>query len=143
MQTDKYPLPTVDIIIEYKDGIVLIERENPPFGWALPGGFVEYHETLEAAAVREAKEETGLDIDALKQFHTYSAPDRDPRHHTIATVFIARGKGNLCASTDAKNATVFQKENLPESFAFDHKKIIEDFFALKQKESRDGRSRPL
>jgi len=143
MQTDKYPLSTVDIIIEYKDGIVLIERKNSPFGWALPGGFVEYNETLEATAIREAKEETGLDLVNLKQFHAYSAPDRDPRHHTIATVFTARGKGNLCADTDAKNATVFQKENLPESFAFDHKKIIGDFFALKQKEGPNGRSRPV
>lgn len=133
MQGEKYPLTTVDVIIEYKEGIVLIDRKNPPFGWALPGGFVEYNESLEAAAVREAKEETGLDIVNLKQFHTYSDPARDPRHHTISTVFIAQGQGAFCADTDAKNVAVFRKEKLFKSFAFDHKKIIEDFFCFKTK----------
>ena len=88
------PFPTVDIIIEYGDqGLVLIERQKPPYGWAMPGGFVEYGESLEAAAVREAKEETGLEVQLLGQLHSYSDPQRDPRHHTITTVFVALGTG--------------------------------------------------
>ena len=87
------PYVTVDIIIETLQGIVLIERSNPPYGWALPGGFVDYGESLEEAAAREAKEETNLDLVDLRQFHTYSAPGRDPRFHTITTVFIAEGQG--------------------------------------------------
>ena len=84
----KNPLPTVDIIIEVVGGIVLIERKNKPLGWALPGGFVDYGESLEQAAVREALEETGLAIRLIQQLKTYSDPNRDPRHHTLSTVFI-------------------------------------------------------
>lgn len=122
------PLPTVDIIIEINDGIVLIKRKNPPEGWALPGGFVEYGESLETAAVREAKEETGLDIQILRQFHTYSDPLRDPRFHTISTVFIAKARGVLAAGDDAEKAKIFTKLNLPEKIAFDHREILEDYF---------------
>ena len=131
----KNPFPIVDIIIEYYneknefEGIVLIERKNEPYGWAIPGGFVEYGETAENTAIREAKEETGLDIKIKKLFNVYSAPERDPRFHTITTVFIAEGHGKLKAADDAKNAKIFKKENLPEHFAFDHKKIIEQYFA--------------
>lgn len=128
MKRYKQPFVTVDIIIEYKDGIVLIKRKNPPEGWALPGGFVDYGESLESAAIREAKEETGLDIELIRQFHTYSAPDRDPRHHTITTVYIAKGKGLLKSGDDAKKAAVFKKDNLPEVIAFDHKDILNDYF---------------
>ncbi len=124
----KNPIPTVDIIIEYKNGIVLIERKNFPYGWAIPGGFVDYGESLETAAVREAKEETNLDITLLKQFHTYSAPDRDPRQHTITTVYIAAGKGRLKAKDDATNAAIFSEDNLPENIVFDHRKILLDYF---------------
>lgn len=127
----KIPLSTVDIIIEYQEGIVLIKRKNPPFGWAIPGGFVDYDESLEEAAAREAKEETNLDITKLRQFHAYSAPGRDPRGHTISCVFIAEGKGKLKAKTDAKDAAIFHKQNLPLNFAFDHKKIISDYFCFK------------
>ncbi|MFH1259274.1 MAG: NUDIX hydrolase [Elusimicrobiota bacterium] len=124
----RYPIPTADIIIEYGDGIILVDRVNPPFGWAIPGGFVEYGESLEQAARREAKEETGLELENLAQFHTYSAPDRDPRFQTISTVFTAKGKGRFRAASDAKNIGVFNPKKLPEKIVFDHKKILEDYF---------------
>ncbi|MEW6586398.1 MAG: NUDIX hydrolase, partial [Nitrospirota bacterium] len=114
------PFPTVDIIIELDQGIVLIKRKNPPEGWALPGGFVDYGESLESAAAREAKEETGLDIELVRQFHAYSDPARDPRHHTITVVFVAKAKGAVKAGDDAKDVGVFQKDSLPEPLAFDH-----------------------
>ncbi|MFH2137962.1 MAG: NUDIX hydrolase [Candidatus Omnitrophota bacterium] len=132
MKEKNNPVPTVDIIIEYENGIVLIERKNPPYGWAIPGGFVDYNESLEKAAAREAEEETSLKVSELKQMHTYSAPGRDPRQHTIATVFMAKGQGTLCAADDAANAQVFTEDSLPENFAFDHKEIINDYFCLKQ-----------
>jgi len=123
------PIPTVDIIIEYNKSIVLIKRKNPPEGWALPGGFVDYGESLETAAVREAKEETGLDVRLLRQFHTYSDPKRDPRHHTITTVFIAKAEGNAIAGDNAKEIGIFTKDTLPEPIAFDHKDILKDYFS--------------
>lgn len=122
------PIPTVDIIIEYNGGIVLIKRKNPPEGWALPGGFVDYGESIESAAVREAKEETGLDVELLRQFHTYSDPKRDPRHHTITTVFIAKAKGRAVAGDDAKAIGIFNKDTMPEQIAFDHRDILNDYF---------------
>ena len=125
------PVPTVDAIIEYQGGIVLIERKNPPFGWAIPGGFVEYGESLEVAAKREAKEETGLDIDEIVQFHTYSEPGRDPRVHTISTVYIACGRGELKAGSDAQSANVFHANDLPSNIAFDHRDILHDYFKWK------------
>ncbi len=94
MAEHRNPVPTVDIIIELPDGIVLIQRKNPPEGWALPGGFVDYGESLEQAAVREAKEETSLDVELVRQLHTYSDPSRDTRFHTITTVFIATATGH-------------------------------------------------
>ena len=107
MKEYKNPVPTVDIIIEIqredgKEGIVLIKRKNPPHGWAIPGGFVDYGESLEEAAVREAKEETSLDVQLKKQLHTYSDPDRDPRQHTISTVFVASARGRPKAEDDAQ-----------------------------------------
>ena len=125
------PIPTVDIIIKVAQGIVLIERKNPPSGWAIPGGFIDYGETAEQAAQREAKEETNLEIKDLKQFHTYSAPDRDPRHHTISVVFTAQAQGTPKADTDAVDIGVFTPENLPENIAFDHRKILQDYFTGK------------
>ena len=129
MKKYKNPIPTVDIIIELEDiGIVLIKRKNPPFGWALPGGFVDYNESLEEAAVRESKEETSLEVKLKGQLHTYSRPGRDPRCHTISTVFIAEAKGVPKARDDAKEVGVFKKGNLPEEMAFDHRQILEDYF---------------
>lgn len=122
------PFPTVDIIIEIDGGVVLVKRKNPPHGWALPGGFVDYGESLEDAAVREAKEETGLDIELIRQFHTYSKPGRDPRFHTITTVYIAKAKGTPKAGDDAKEVGIFQRDNLPDNIVFDHKDILEDYF---------------
>lgn len=131
MERYKNPVPTVDIIIELGDGVVLIKRRNPPLGWAIPGGFVDYGESLEEAAVREAKEETSLDIEIIRQFHTYSNPSRDPRLHTISTVFVAAGKGRPKACDDAKEIGVFTRENLPSDIAFDHRDILEDYFSGK------------
>jgi len=121
------PFPTVDIIIRVKEKIVLIERGNPPFGWALPGGFVDYGETLEDAARREAEEETGLHLRNLEQFRAYSEPSRDPRHHTISMVFSAVGEGNICAGDDAGRAMLFSLDDLPTPLCFDHAIIIDDY----------------
>jgi ADP-ribose pyrophosphatase YjhB (NUDIX family) len=128
----KHPYPAVDIIVEREDGVVLIKRRNPPSGWALPGGFVEYGESCEECAVREAKEETGLDVELIEQFHTYSDPDRDPRFHTISIVFVARAEGELSAGDDAGDVRVFRLDELPEDMAFDHKKILEDYKRRKE-----------
>ncbi len=128
MHEYRNPLPTVDLIIEYNDGIILIKRKNPPYGWALPGGFVDYDESLEAAAVREAREETGLDVELIRQFHAYSEPERDSRFHTITIVYIARAKGIPRAGDDAADVGVFARDNLPEDIAFDHRDILMDYF---------------
>ncbi len=133
----KYPIPAVDVIIELtlpdgRSGIVLIERKNPPAGWALPGGFVEYGETLEQAAIREAREETSLEVELLQQFHTYSDPGRDPRFHTISTVFIARASGLPEAADDARKAGVFTREEINFPLAFDHAQILEDYFSWRK-----------
>jgi len=123
------PIPTVDIIIEVEGGgVVLIERKNPPHGWAIPGGYVDYGESLERCAVREAKEETSLDVELLRQFHTYSDPGRDKRHHSISTVFIATATGKPEGGDDAIRAELFTRDNLPDNIAFDHRRILEDYF---------------
>jgi 8-oxo-dGTP diphosphatase len=137
MKEHQNPFPTVDIIIELEDGernynrgnkrIVLIYRKNHPVGWALPGGFVDYGETLESAAVREALEETSLRVDLIRQFHTYSDPERDPRQHTITTVYIAKAEGTPRGADDAKRAEVFELSDLPENIVFDHALILDDF----------------
>jgi len=135
----KAPLPAVDMIIEMETGqIVLIERHFPPYGWALPGGFVEYGESLEEAAVREAQEETQLEIQLIRQFHTYSQPDRDPRRHCISTVFLARASGTPRAASDAKNCALFTAEEFPDKLAFDHRKILDDFLLFKEKAGQEN-----
>ena len=128
----RIPLLTVDIIIEIDGAIVLIERKNIPHGWALPGGFVEYGESVESAAVREAKEETSLDVTLTEQFYTYSDPRRDARHHTVSTVFIATANGEPRGADDALEAKVFFENNLPTPIAFDHAAILRDYFHFKK-----------
>ena len=135
-QTYKNPLVTVDIILEIDDKIILIRRQNPPYGWALPGGFVNYGESLESAAVREAKEETSLEVVLVDQFHTYSDPGRDPRHHTITTIFIGKGIGVPKPADDAKQLGMFSIHDLPDPIVFDHKNIINDYFRFKGGESK-------
>jgi O-acetyl-ADP-ribose deacetylase (regulator of RNase III)/ADP-ribose pyrophosphatase YjhB (NUDIX family) len=126
------PYVTVDAIIELPAGIVVVKRSNPPFGWALPGGFVNYGESLEEAVIREAKEETGLDLIQVKQFHTYSDPGRDPRFHTIATVFSAKAKGVPKAGDDAAEVKVIKAGQIEKlEFTFDHKQILKEYFKLK------------
>ncbi len=125
------PIPTVDIIIEIESkGFVLIRRKNPPYGWAIPGGFVDYGESLEEAAIREAKEETNLDVELVRQFHTYSDPRRDLRHHSISTVFIGKTKGKPQAKDDALEIGIFNESTLPDEIAFDHRSILSDYFKL-------------
>ena len=124
------PAVTVDIIILLRSGgIVLIERKNPPSGYALPGGFVDIGETVEEAAVREAKEETGLDVTLMRQFHVYSDPKRDDRLHTVSVVFIATARQKPRASSDAKKAIVVTRDSLPKRLCFDHETILADYFS--------------
>jgi ADP-ribose pyrophosphatase YjhB (NUDIX family) len=127
IETWRNPVPTVDIIIRIDDTIVLIERRNPPFGWALPGGFVDYGESLEIAAKREALEETGLTVKNLKQFRAYSDPQRDPRQHTISYVFTAEADGMPVAGDDAAAVKLFSIDNLPTPLCFDHGQILTDY----------------
>jgi ADP-ribose pyrophosphatase YjhB (NUDIX family) len=129
--TFRNPVPTVDIIIEVGEEIVLIRRKNPPYGWALPGGFVDYGESYEDAAAREAEEETGLTVENLIQFHTYSDPGRDSRQHTASTVFIGQARNHPHAGDDAAEAGLFSEDNLPD-LVFDHARILADYFAAKK-----------
>ena len=124
----KNPKPTVDAIIELPDQrIVLIRRKNPPPGWAIPGGFVDEGEALHHAAIREAKEETGLDVTLTEQFFTYSDPRRDPRLHTIGTVYLATAAGEPTGGDDAAEARAFSLDALPPDLAFDHGQILADY----------------
>ncbi|HIK19341.1 MAG TPA: NUDIX hydrolase [Leptolyngbyaceae cyanobacterium M33_DOE_097] len=129
--TYRNPAPTVDLVIELSDRpnrpIILIERLNPPLGWALPGGFVDYGESVETAAIREAKEEIGLDVELIEQFHVYSDPYRDSRQHTISIVFLATARGEAIAGDDAKNLQIFDLSELPTNLCFDHDRILKDY----------------
>jgi ADP-ribose pyrophosphatase YjhB (NUDIX family) len=132
------PLLTVDIIIEVAGGIVLIERKNPPPGWALPGGFVDVGESVAHAAVREAREETSLEVTLVEQFFAYSDPKRDPRGATVSVVFLARATGTPRAEDDAKNIGVYALDALPK-LAFDHSQILDDYRRYK----KDGTRPPV
>ena len=127
----KNPKPTVDIIIDQDNSILLIERNNPPFGWALPGGFVDEGESVEQAAIREAKEETNVDVTLKQLLYVYSNPKRDSRQHNISIVFIAEASGEVKAGDDASKAEYFSFQSLP-TLAFDHKEIIEDYLRWKK-----------
>lgn len=125
----KNPFPTVDIIIKMgSNEVILIKRKNYPVGWAIPGGYVNYGESFEEAAIREAEEETSLKVTLLRQFHTYSDPKRDSRQHNVSTVFIAKGEGIPKAASDAKEVRLFAKDNLPENLCFDHRQILADYY---------------
>ena len=130
------PKPTVDLIIELADApdqIVFIERRNEPRGWALPGGFVDEGEWVADAAVREAKEETGLDIEIIELFHVYSDPSRDPRQHTISVVFLARAAGQPVGGDDAARCVVCPPDGVPQPLVFDHATIIADYVAYRRR----------
>lgn len=131
-QRYRNPFPTVDIIIEVEGKILLIERLNKPFGWALPGGFVDYGESLEEAAIREAREETGLNLENLRQFKAYSEPERDPRQHNISMVFTAEAHKEPKAGDDAKNAQFFTIDELPTKLCFDHATILQDYISARK-----------
>lgn len=140
MPTYKNPTPTVDCIVELpNDRIVLIRRKNPPVGWALPGGFVDEGEPLHKACVREVKEETGLEVDLTEQFFTYSDPARDPRKHTVSTVYIGWAEGEPKGSDDAAEARAFPVSELPRELCFDHGTIVQDYLVYK----RTGRRRKI
>ncbi len=124
----KNPLPTIDVIVDVNGRIVLVKRKNPPHGWALPGGFINYGESAEDAAIREIREETGLEITGLNQFHCYSNSDRDPRFHTLTVVFTAKSTGTPVAGDDASGIGLFDMDNLPLPLAFDHENILNDYF---------------
>ena len=130
--TYRNPAPTVDIIIELIDRphrpIILIERHNEPLGWALPGGFVDYGETVEKAAIREAEEEIGLKVELIQQFLVYSDPRRDSRQHTISIVFLATATGQPLAGDDAKGVGIFEPWCVPRNLCFDHDQILWDYW---------------
>lgn len=125
------PVLAADAIIELVNQpgrpIVLIERKNPPYGWAIPGGFVDVGETLEAATIREAKEETSLDVELTALLGIYSNPARDSRQHTVTAIYVAESSGTPVAADDAKNVGVFSLDNLPQPLAFDHALVLEDY----------------
>lgn len=121
------PFPTVDVIIEVDGSIVWIQRDNEPLGWALPGGFVDRGESVERAARREAREETGLDVELSELLYVYSRPDRDPRQHNMSVVFTATAAGTPTGGDDARSASLFEIDAPPSEVVFDHDEIFDDF----------------
>jgi len=123
------PSLCVDVVVDLGSGLIpLIKRKNEPFGWALPGGFVDVGESIESAALRETYEEIGLDVELIRQFHVYSDPKRDKRGHSVSVVFLARGFGEPKASSDAAEVQLFHEHNLPSDIVFDHREILRDYF---------------
>ncbi len=143
MPTPITPLLAADIIIELLDlpgrPFVLIERANPPYGWAVPGGFVDVGETVEHAAIREAKEETSMHVQLNALLGIYSNPARDPRNHTVTAVYVAEAHGMPVAADDAKHCGVFSFDKLPDQLAFDHDQVINDY----QQFRNNGKVTPL
>ena len=139
MSEYRNPTPTVDFLIEIagRPGtLVLIRRAHEPEGWALPGGFVDEGEWLADAAAREAKEETGLDVEITELFHCYSDPSRDARKHTVSTVFCATARGEPAGADDAAEARVVSEDTLPAPIVFDHARIIGDYYAYRRTGTR-------
>lgn len=126
------PVPTVDVIIEVGDRIVLIRRKYPPAGWAIPGGFIDAGETAQQAAAREAQEETGLRVTLTGLLGVYSDPFRDPRRHTISIVYTGNAEGNPSGGDDAAEAGLFSERDLPHPLAFDHAQILADYFRFRK-----------
>ncbi len=126
------PYPTVDVVVEVDGGIVLIERNNEPRGWALPGGFVDYGEAVEDGARREVMEETGLEVELTALLGVYSAPDRDPRQHNLSVTYVGRAEGHPKGADDAARAEVFALDALPEPLCFDHDRILADYRRFKE-----------
>lgn len=139
MGTIKTPHIAADIIIELVDRpdrpILLIERQNPPYGWAIPGGFMEIGERLEWTAVREAAEETSLTVTLKALLGLYSEPDRDPRFHTVTAVFVAEARGVPKAADDARNLRIVAMDDLPTSLAFDHDQVLADYRVFREQGS--------
>ena len=129
----KTPLLATDVIVRLWEGdtfkgIVLIERMYPPLGLAIPGGFVEVGERVEEAAVREMKEEIGLDVELAGLLGIYSDPRRDPRAHVVSVVWVGDACGEPKAGSDAKKVKVYRLEEIPfDKLVFDHAEIIRDF----------------
>jgi 8-oxo-dGTP diphosphatase len=132
MSTPRNPYPTVDVVVEVGGGIVLVERKNPPHGWALPGGFIDYGERVEDAARREIMEETGLEVELVHLLGVYSDVDRDPRHHTLTVVYVGRADGTPRGGDDAARAEIFDPEQLPSPLCFDHARVVRDYLAFKR-----------
>lgn len=145
MTTEEYrnPTPTVDVIIEVGDQIVLIERKNPPYGWAIPGGFVDEGECIEHAAAREAQEETMLEVELTDLLYVYSNPARDPRQHTMSAVFIATANEPPTAADDARDARLFDLTALPSPICFDHAEILADYAEFKNSGERPSPAKKL
>jgi ADP-ribose pyrophosphatase YjhB (NUDIX family) len=122
------PFPTADVVVIQDGKVLLIKRKNPPPGWALPGGFIDYGESAERAAARELAEETGLTATRLQLLGVYSEPHRDPRFHTLTVVYIGKVTGTVKAGDDAAEAQWFAVDSLPREIAFDHREIIEQAF---------------
>ncbi|MBU6228415.1 MAG: NUDIX hydrolase [Cyanobacteria bacterium REEB459] len=136
------PVPTVDVIIELihrpHRPIVLIERAHPPLGWALPGGFVDYGESVETAARREALEETQLVVTLVEQLGVYSDPARDPRQHTLSVVFLATANRDPVAADDAKTIAIVHAWDMPQPLCFDHDRMLQDYWQYRFYGRRPG-----